>query len=189
MIRGSCLCGGVKFEIRGSKGPFELCHCNRCRKATGSGFAAGLRVRGEDLRIVQGQELIKTFEAPIIDAPPPYTNRFCGRCGSPEPVPSDNASWLEVPAGALGCNLGGRYAASVGNHSHACHQSNKAERGAVLENCAVPDLVPQNPGHETRHQLQQPNRRVVPADAARAQRPRYKVGRKGFAHCPKHTLV
>jgi hypothetical protein len=60
-----------------------------------------LRVRGEDLRIVQGQELIKTFEAPIIDAPPPYTNRFCGRCGSPVPVPSDDASWLEVPAGAL----------------------------------------------------------------------------------------
>jgi hypothetical protein len=25
MIRGCCLCGGVKFEIRGSKGPFELC--------------------------------------------------------------------------------------------------------------------------------------------------------------------
>ena len=43
MIKGSCLCGGVKFEIRGSKGPFELCHCNRCRKATGSAFAAGLR--------------------------------------------------------------------------------------------------------------------------------------------------
>jgi len=101
MIRGSCLCGGVKFEIRGSKGPFELCHCNRCRKATGSAFAAALRVRGKDLRIVQGQELIKTFEAPIIDAPPPYTNRFCGRCGSPVPVPSDDASCFEVPAGAL----------------------------------------------------------------------------------------
>lgn len=101
MIKGSCLCGGVKFEIRGSKGLFELCHCNRCRKATGSAFAAGLQVRGEDLRIVQGQELIKTFEAPIIDAPPAYTNRFCGRCGSPVPVPSDDASWLEVPAGAF----------------------------------------------------------------------------------------
>ena len=101
MIRGSCLCGGVKFEIRASEGPFELCHCNRCRKATGSAFAAGLRVRGEDMRIVQGQELIKTFEAPIIDAPPPYTNRFCGRCGSPVPIPSDDPSWFEVPAGAL----------------------------------------------------------------------------------------
>jgi hypothetical protein len=100
MIKGSCLCGGVKFEIRGSNGPFELCHCNRCRKASGSAFAAGLRVRCEDLRIIQGQELIKTFEAPIIDAPPPYTNRFCGRCGSPVPVLSDDG-WFEVPAGTL----------------------------------------------------------------------------------------
>ena len=101
MIRGSCLCGGVKFEIRGTTGPFELCHCNRCRKASGSAFAAGLRVRGEDLRLLEGQELITTFEAPIIEAPPPYTNRFCGRCGSPLPVSSDDGSSFDVPAGAL----------------------------------------------------------------------------------------
>ena len=101
MIRGSCLCGGVRFEITNTTGPFELCHCNRCRKASGSAFAAGLRVRGQDLRVTQGQELIKTFEAPIIEAPPPYTNYFCGRCGSPVPVPSDDAAWFDVPAGLL----------------------------------------------------------------------------------------
>lgn len=27
MIRGSCLCAGVKFEIVRVVGPFELCHC------------------------------------------------------------------------------------------------------------------------------------------------------------------
>lgn len=36
MIRGSCLCGGVRFEITRFIGPFELCHCSRCRKASGS---------------------------------------------------------------------------------------------------------------------------------------------------------
>ena len=101
MIRGSCLCGAVRFEISRTTGPFEFCHCSRCRKASGAAFAAGLRVRGEDFRLVQGQELIKTFEAPIIEAPPPYTNSFCSRCGSPVPVASDDASWLEVPAGTL----------------------------------------------------------------------------------------
>lgn len=101
MIRGSCLCGGVRFEIRRTTGPFELCHCSRCRKASGAAFAAGLRVRGEDFRLVQGRELIQTFEAPIIESPPPYTNSFCGRCGSPVPVASDDASWLEIPAGTL----------------------------------------------------------------------------------------
>jgi hypothetical protein len=113
MIKGSCLCGGVKFEIRGSKGPFELCHCNRCRKATGSAFAAGLRVRGEDLRIVQGQELIKTFEAPIIDCPPPYTNRFCGRCGSPVRHPTLRFAQIDCWTAAPRARAGSQHAIRI----------------------------------------------------------------------------
>ena len=41
MIRGSCLCGGVKFEITRATGPFELCHCSRCRKANGPPSSPG----------------------------------------------------------------------------------------------------------------------------------------------------
>jgi hypothetical protein len=69
----------------------------------GHWFRLRRRLAGARRRSPHGsrQELIKTFEAPIIDAPPPYTNRFCGRCGSPVPVPSDDASWFEIPAGAL----------------------------------------------------------------------------------------
>lgn len=101
MIRGSCLCGGVKFEIDRAAGPFELCHCNRCRKASGSAFVAGLQVRREDFRFVQGQELIRTYEAPIREAPPAYGTCFCERCGSPLPTPYPGAPWFQVPAGAL----------------------------------------------------------------------------------------
>src|SRR4051812_13931017 len=32
IVQGSCLCGEVKFEVSEVVGPFELCHCNRCRK-------------------------------------------------------------------------------------------------------------------------------------------------------------
>ena len=101
MIRGSCLCGGVKFEITRAVGPFELCHCARCRKASGSAFVAGLGVRREDFQLVQGHDLIKTFEAPIREAPPAYCTHFCGRCGSPVPNPFNDSPWLEVPAGLL----------------------------------------------------------------------------------------
>ena len=38
-IRGSCLCGGVRFEIDRACGPAEFCHCNRCRKLSAR-FAA-----------------------------------------------------------------------------------------------------------------------------------------------------
>ena len=101
MIRGSCLCGGVRFEITRAVGPFELCHCSRCRKANGSVFVAGLRVKREDLRLVQGGELIETFEVPVRESPPPYRTHFCRRCGSPVPDLIGDATWLEIPSGLL----------------------------------------------------------------------------------------
>lgn len=101
MIRGSCLCGGVRFEIARADGPFELDHCNRCRKATGSAFAAGLGVRTEDFRLLQGADLISRYEAPIRERPPPYRTAFCKICGSPVPDPEPGSSWFELPAGLL----------------------------------------------------------------------------------------
>ena len=71
MIHGGCLCGGVRFEIDRAVGPFELCHCSRCRKVSGSAFMAGLGVRRDDFRLVRGHELIRSYEAPILEAPPP----------------------------------------------------------------------------------------------------------------------
>jgi len=101
MIRGSCLCGGVRFEINRAAGPFELCHCSLCRKASGSAFVAGLGVLRKDFHLLQGAELIMTYEAPLRDKPPPYRTSFCRRCGSPVPDPRSDSRWFEVAAGIL----------------------------------------------------------------------------------------
>ena len=103
MIKGSCLCGGVRFEIARVLPLFELCHCRRCRKATGSAFSAAVAVRPEDFRLVQGLELISRYEAPILDAPPPYRVCFCSRCGSHvPPADVDRAwNWFKIDAGVL----------------------------------------------------------------------------------------
>ncbi len=101
MIQGSCLCGGVRFEIVRAVGPFELCHCRRCRKASGSAFVAGLGVRTEDFRLLAGSDVITTYEAPILERPPAYRTSFCSRCGSPVPNPAPDAEWFEIPAGLL----------------------------------------------------------------------------------------
>jgi hypothetical protein len=101
MISGSCLCGGVRFELARAVGPFELCHCNRCRKATGSAYAAMIVVRTSDLRYVDGRDLVATYEAPLLERPPPYRASFCRRCGSPVPDPEPAGEWLEIPAGSL----------------------------------------------------------------------------------------
>jgi hypothetical protein len=108
MIHGSCLCGGVRFEIGKAAGPFELCHCHRCRKSTGSAFFSGLYVRLEDFRLVAGNELITDYEAPILREPPAYRVSFCSRCGSQVPNPGrqiprtrGRSGLIEIPAGLL----------------------------------------------------------------------------------------
>jgi hypothetical protein len=101
MIRGGCLCGAVRFELDRAVGPFELCHCNRCRKTSGSAFVAAVGVRREDFRWIQGKESIRIYDAPILDSPPPYRSCFCERCGSPVPDPTLDAEWFEIQAGLL----------------------------------------------------------------------------------------
>ena len=101
MIRGSCLCGGVQFQIGSGAGPFELCHCSRCRKASGSAFAAALSIKRDDFSLLQGAELIQTFEAPVRESPPAYRRCFCRRCGSAVPDAFSDTESVEIPAGAL----------------------------------------------------------------------------------------
>jgi hypothetical protein len=91
----------VKFEVQRAAGPFELCHCPRCRKASGSAFVAGLGVQVRDFQLLSGAELIRTYEAPVRERPPPYQVAFCSRCGSPVPDPHPDGDWFEIPAGLL----------------------------------------------------------------------------------------
>jgi hypothetical protein len=99
MVSGSCLCGAVAFEARDVVGPFELCHCRRCRKVSGSAYAALVGVRREGYRITRGNDLVMSFELPVEEAPPGYGVFFCSVCGSPLPEPHPTGDWLEIPAG------------------------------------------------------------------------------------------
>jgi hypothetical protein len=58
-------------------------------------------VKREDFALVRGGDLIRTFEAPVREAPPAYRTNFCARCGSPVPNPFDESEHVEVPAGLL----------------------------------------------------------------------------------------
>lgn len=101
MIRGSCLCGGVAFEVARVSGPFELCHCGRCRKVSGSAFGAGVGVRRADYRLLRGAELIARFELPVREQPPAYGYTFCRRCGCTVPPAQPEEEWIEIAAGLL----------------------------------------------------------------------------------------
>ena len=78
MIRGSCLCGGVKFRITGSLTQALNCHCSMCRKAQGSAFRSRASLRAADFEWVQGESLVTFYESS-----PGNHRGFCRVCGSP----------------------------------------------------------------------------------------------------------
>ncbi len=78
MLRGSCLCGKVKYELRGEPRVLYYCHCGTCRKATGSSFATNLIALAEDFVLVAGRDLLSAFESS-----PDKHRYFCSACGSP----------------------------------------------------------------------------------------------------------
>ncbi len=75
MIKGSCLCGAVIFDLRPPLRPVYACHCGQCRKISGH-FWAATSVPDEALRI-QKQDGLKWFQSSET------TRRgFCDQCGS-----------------------------------------------------------------------------------------------------------
>jgi len=78
MLRGSCLCGGVRYEISGPLSYPLNCHCSMCRKAHGAAFRSRARVKADDFRWTQGAELLTYYESS-----PGNHRGFCRVCGSP----------------------------------------------------------------------------------------------------------
>jgi hypothetical protein len=77
-LRGACLCGDVRYEIRAGLEAITLCHCSMCRKAQGSAFAAVAPVRTADFHLLSGESSLAAFESS-----PGKERLFCRRCGSP----------------------------------------------------------------------------------------------------------
>ena len=78
MLKGSCLCGAVLYEISGKLGPAVHCHCSQCRKASGASFTTNASVPIDDFKFVSGEALVGEFESS-----PGQSRCFCTRCGSP----------------------------------------------------------------------------------------------------------
>jgi hypothetical protein len=94
---GSCLCGEVRFEIEGEFARFYLCHCEYCRKDTGSAHAANLFSSTAKIRWLSGADNITQFNLPATR----HSKCFCSTCGSALPINHMNGEMLVVPAGSL----------------------------------------------------------------------------------------
>lgn len=79
MLKGSCACGRVRYEIDGELlGPITCCHCWRCRKHSGSSFGTTAGVKAAEFAVVAGQALLSSWESS-----PGVRRYFASCCGSP----------------------------------------------------------------------------------------------------------
>ena len=102
VLNGSCLCGQVRFTVRGEPQRFFHCHCTRCRKATGTGHSSNLFVGGT-LTWDAGEDQVRRFKVPEAER---FTNAFCTECGARMPREMGATGTVFVPAGSLDCEPG-----------------------------------------------------------------------------------
>ncbi|KAK1987474.1 glutathione-dependent formaldehyde-activating enzyme [Colletotrichum cereale] len=82
LIDGSCLCGAVKYTVAGGHGFTVLCHCNSCRKFTGSSFGANSLVDRKSLTVQDPASKISMYSAKTADSGDTLVRSFCSVCGS-----------------------------------------------------------------------------------------------------------
>ena len=76
-MHGTCLCGGVRFEVDAEPEMLRNCHCTSCKKLSGAGGTVNFGVPPSAIRIVEGQELLRSFTPEGGSA-----KTFCSACGA-----------------------------------------------------------------------------------------------------------
>lgn len=110
VLRGSCLCNKISFEI---DEPFMMvmnCHCSRCRHARSAAHTTNGFVPLEALRFLRGEELVTDYALPGAEV---FGQAFCASCGSGMPRRTPARGRVNVPMGALDDPTDARPAAHI----------------------------------------------------------------------------
>ena len=98
VLHGSCLCGAVRYRVRGPFMRFVHCHCSRCRKASGTGHSSNLIVEPANLEWLAGRDQTARFDLPSARS---FATTVCRTCGSPVARLSRDGQRAIIPAGSL----------------------------------------------------------------------------------------
>jgi hypothetical protein len=93
---GRCLCGGVRYEVRGPLRAVIACHCSQCRRTSGH-FVAATAAPTSALALTNDETLV--WYASSAKA----KRGFCSRCGGNlfwRPTAADQ-DWTSIMAGTL----------------------------------------------------------------------------------------
>ena len=78
MIKGSCLCGCVKYEYSADIREVAVCHCDQCKLAQGTPFVTNAPVDSSKIKWIQGEDKLTSYLSS-----PNKKRVFCSTCGSP----------------------------------------------------------------------------------------------------------
>jgi hypothetical protein len=95
MLKGSCLCGAIRYRITGPVFRMSHCHCSMCRKGHGAAFGTYLNTAPEHFEFERGEENVGRYTSS-----PGVIRSFCTVCGS-------TLQWYETrPGAAIGIAAG-----------------------------------------------------------------------------------
>ena len=75
-IEGGCLCGAVRYRIRGEPLSSGTCQCRTCRKAAAAAIVPWIHLDSENFSFTGGRPVDFNSSQSV-------TRTFCGRCGTP----------------------------------------------------------------------------------------------------------
>lgn len=78
-ITGGCQCGAVRYESAGEPIVGAICHCDNCKKFSGTGHAVNMVVPAEDFTVTGA---LSTYSYKS-EAGSDMVRYFCPVCGSP----------------------------------------------------------------------------------------------------------
>lgn len=104
---GHCLCGAIAYEVRGPLRAVNVCHCDECRRFTGSTWHATAAWR-DDLRIEDPGGRLSWYQSSD------HARRgFCAVCGSSLFMDYDIRPYMVITAGTLDKPTGLRVARHI----------------------------------------------------------------------------
>ena len=109
---GGCLCGGVRYEIRGRLGAITLCHCSQCRRFHG-GAAPYASARREKLSFTSERSLAWFQSSPLVK------RGFCRECGSSLFWSHEDLPLIEIAMGTVDGATGMHTTAHIWTDSRA----------------------------------------------------------------------
>ncbi|MBF9044211.1 aldehyde-activating protein [Rhodobacterales bacterium HKCCE4037] len=96
-LAGGCQCGAVRYRITAPPVTCYVCHCDDCRRQSGSAFGMSLQVPHESVEIA----------GPLVDlswtggSGRASTRRFCERCGTRVTHQIDGSAIVVIKPGTL----------------------------------------------------------------------------------------